>query len=124
MRKLVKILRQAGADQVHLRIASPPVTNPCYYGIDTPVRQELIASSHSVEEIATYLRVDSLHYLSLDGLLEAVGEGDCHCAACFTGAYPVAFDDGLDKDVFDRHAEGEALDAGSGAADEERLDPA
>ena len=124
MRKLVKILRQAGAAQVHLRIASPPVTSPCYYGIDTPVRQELIASSHSVEEIATYLRVDSLHYLSLDGLLEAVGDGDRHCAACFTGAYPVAFDDGLDKDVFDRHAEGEALDAGSDSADEERLDPA
>lgn len=121
MRKLVKIIRQVGAAEVHLRIASPPVTNPCYYGIDTPVRQELIASSHTVEEIATYLRVDSLRYLSLEGLLEATGEGDHYCAACFTGAYPVPFDEHLDKDVFDRHAAGEAIDVGptSGGPDEQ-----
>jgi len=112
MRKLVKIIRQVGAAEVHLRIASPPVTNPCYYGIDTPVRQELIASSHTVDEIATYLRVDSLRYLSLEGLLEATGEGDHYCAACFTGAYPVPFDEHLDKNVFDRHAAGEAIDVG------------
>jgi amidophosphoribosyltransferase len=106
MRKLVKLLRQAGAEEVHLRIASPPVTSPCFYGIDTPVRKELIGSSHSVEEIATYLRVDSLHYLSLEGLLEATGEGDRYCTACFSGEYPVPFDAEPDKDVFDRHAEG------------------
>ena len=93
MRKLVKLIKQAGAKEVHLRIASPPVTNPCYYGIDTPVRTELIASSHTVEEIATYLRVDSLHYLSLEGLLEAAGEGELYCDACFTGNYPVSFSD-------------------------------
>lgn len=91
MRKLVKLIRAAGAAEVHLRIASPPVTNPCYYGIDTPVRKELIASSHTVEEIATYLRVDSLSYLSLGGLLEATGEGEKYCDACFTGNYPVSF---------------------------------
>ncbi len=106
MRKLVKLIRQAGAEEVHLRIASPPVTSPCFYGIDTPVRKELIGSSHSVEEIATYLRVDSLHYLSLEGLLEATGEGDRYCTACFTGDYPVPFDTEPDKAVFDRHAEG------------------
>ena len=109
MRKLVKLLRQAGAEEVHLRIASPPVANPCFYGIDTPVRKELIGSSHTVDEIATYLRVDSLHYLSLDGLLEATGEADRYCTACFSGDYPVPFDVEQDKAVFDRHAEGAEL---------------
>ncbi len=106
MRKLVKLLRNAGAREVHLRIASPPVTNPCFYGIDTPRRKELIASSHTVDEIATYLRVDSLHYLSLTGLLEATGEGHRYCTACFTGQYPVPFDEETAKDIFDRHAAG------------------
>lgn len=106
MRKLVKLMRQAGAVEVHLRIASPPVTNPCFYGIDTPVRNELIASSHSVEEIATYLRVDSLAYLSLQGLLEAAGNGERYCDACFSGDYPVPFALENGKDVFDRHAAG------------------
>ncbi len=91
MRKLVKLIKAAGATEVHLRIASPPVTHPCFYGIDTPVRAELIASSHTVDEIATYLRVDSLCYLSLEGLLEATGEGEKYCDACFTGNYPVDF---------------------------------
>ncbi len=106
MRKLVKLIRQAGAVEVHLRIASPPVTNPCYYGIDTPVRAELIASTHTVDEIATYLRVDSLAYLSIGGLMEAAGERDRYCDACFTGAYPVSFAAGAAKDVFDQHAAG------------------
>jgi len=106
MRKLVKLIRQAGAREVHLRIASPPVTNPCFYGIDTPVRKELIGATHKVEEIATYLRVDSLHYLTLDGLLEATGEADRHCTACFSGDYPVPFSEEPDKAVFDRHAAG------------------
>ncbi len=91
MRKLVKLIKGAGAAEVHLRIASPPVTNPCYYGIDTPVRNELIASSHTIEEIATYLRVDSLHYLSMAGLLEAAEDQNNYCDACFTGKYPVSF---------------------------------
>jgi amidophosphoribosyltransferase len=106
MRKLVKLIRGVGATEVHLRIASPPVTNPCYYGIDTPVRNELIASSHTVDEIATYLRVDSLAYLSLPGLLEATGDGAKYCEACFTGNYPVSFAEGTGKDVFDQHAAG------------------
>ena len=103
MRKLV---RGAGAQEVHLRIASPPVTNPCFYGIDTPVRNELIASSHTVEEIATYLRVDSLAYLSLPGLLEAAGDEGKYCDACFSGNYPVSFAEGTGKDVFDNHVAG------------------
>jgi amidophosphoribosyltransferase len=106
MRKLVKLIRGAGATEVHLRIASPPVTNPCYYGIDTPVRNELIASSHTVDEIATYLRVDSLAYLSLPGLLEATDEGDLYCEACFTGNYPVSFAAETTKHLLDQHAEG------------------
>ena len=106
MRKLVKLIRQAGAKEVHLRIASPPVTNPCFYGIDTPVRNELIASSHTVDEIATYLRVDSLAYLSLPGLLEATGEGDLYCEACFTGNYPVSFAEETDKNLLEKHAAG------------------
>ena len=108
MRKLVKLIRAAGAREVHLRIASPPVTNPCFYGIDTPVRTELIASSHSVEEIATYLRVDSLHYLSLAGLLEAAGDSEKYCDACFSGNYPVSFG-AITKDVFDNHAAGQEI---------------
>ena len=109
MRKLVKLIRGAGAREVHLRIASPPVTNPCFYGIDTPVRKELIASSHTVEEIAAYLRVDSLHYLSLAGLLEATGEADQYCNACFTGDYPICFETEPQKDLFDRQAAGVIL---------------
>jgi amidophosphoribosyltransferase len=104
MRKLVKLIRGAGASEVHLRIASPPITNPCYYGIDTPVRKELIASSHTVEEIATYLRVDSLQYLSLEGLLEAAGDPDRYCNACFTGSYPLSFDEKFQKDIFDQQS--------------------
>ena len=102
MRKLVKLVRAAGATEVHLRIASPPVTHPCYYGIDTPVRNELIASSHKVDEIATYLRVDSLAYLSLEGLLRATGEPGRYCSACFTGRYPVPFESELSKEIMDR----------------------
>ena len=109
MRKLVKLIRGAGASEVHLRIASPPVTNPCFYGIDTPVRNELIASSHTIEEIATYLRVDSLRYLTLEGLLAATGEGDKYCDACFTGNYPVSFAEGQGKEFYDNLTPGQDI---------------
>ena len=72
-RKIVKMVRDAGAREVHLRISSPPTQWPCYYGIDTPTRRELIASSHSIDEIARYVTADSLGYLSLDGMLETLG---------------------------------------------------
>src|SRR5213075_2880751 len=88
-------LKLNGAREVHVRISSPPTTHPCYYGIDTPTRSELIASSHSVDEIARYVTCDSLGYLSVDGLMRAVGSDSKktgYCAACFTGDYPVAFD--------------------------------
>jgi amidophosphoribosyltransferase len=90
-RKLVHMLRQAGAAEVHMRISSPPTTNPCYYGIDTPTRDELIASSHSLEAIREFLGADSLAYLSLEGLFSFAPDGGAgFCAACFTGRYPIA----------------------------------
>jgi amidophosphoribosyltransferase len=89
-RKIVSMVRAAGAREVHLRISSPPTTGPCHYGIDTPRRSELIASSHSVEEICKFIQADSLGYLSRDGMYRAVGDlGAQLCDACFTGSYPV-----------------------------------
>jgi amidophosphoribosyltransferase len=90
-RKIVFMLRSAGAREVHMRISSPPTAWPCYYGIDTPTRRELIASSHTVEEIRRYVGADSLAYISLNGLLAAVGKDNGYCAACWTGRYPVEF---------------------------------
>jgi amidophosphoribosyltransferase len=90
-RKIVKMVRDAGAREVHLRISSPPTQWPCYYGIDTPTRRELIASSHSVDEIARYVTADSLGYLSLEGMLAAVGGHDAFCHACFSGQYAIPF---------------------------------
>jgi len=91
---LVQMVRQAGAREVHFRIASPPITGPCWYGIDTPSKSELIASSNSVEQIRKHLGVETLGYLSLDGMLRAAG-GDPKefCHACFSGAYPTAIPD-------------------------------
>jgi amidophosphoribosyltransferase len=91
-RKIVSMVREAGAAEVHMRISSPPTTGPCYYGIDTPTRAELIASSHSIEEIRERIGADSLGYLSEAGLLAAVDDaaGQRHCTACFSGRYPVA----------------------------------
>jgi amidophosphoribosyltransferase len=85
---LVQMIRAAGAREVHLRLGSPPITGPCLYGIDTPTREELIAATHSVEEIREFLGVDSLGYLSLDGMLGAAGESNEYCHACFSGQYP------------------------------------
>ncbi len=91
-RKIVKMIRAAGAAEVHLRISSPPTAWPCYYGIDTPTRQELIASTHDELQIATYVTADSLGYLSLDGLYAALGEErSTFCDACFSGEYLVDF---------------------------------
>ena len=88
--KIVKALRDAGATEVHMRISSPPVTHPCFYGIDTDNQDQLIASTKSVEEIAQKIGVDSLAYLSWEGMLEATHEDpESFCSACFTGDYPV-----------------------------------
>ncbi len=94
-RKIVKMIRAAGAREVHVRISSPPIQWPCYYGIDTPTRKELIGASHKVDEIQRYLSADSLGYLSLEGMLKATGSDPHHfCHACFTGQYKVGFDSG------------------------------
>ncbi|MDO9120100.1 MAG: amidophosphoribosyltransferase [Nitrospira sp.] len=91
-RKIVKMLRNAGAKEVHMRISSPPIVSPCFYGIDTPTKKELIASNHSTEEIRKYITADSLAYLSLDGMLQsAPGVPSQYCNACFTEQYPIAF---------------------------------
>jgi amidophosphoribosyltransferase len=93
-RKIVKMVRAAGAKEVHMRISCPPTLSPCFYGIDTPTKKELIASSHTVEEIAKYIAADSLAYLSLPGLVRAVGgKGNEFCTACYTGQYPIDFVD-------------------------------
>jgi amidophosphoribosyltransferase len=112
-RKIVGMIRAAGAREVHLRISSPPTVGPCRYGIDTPTREELIGSSHSVEQIRDYIGADSLGYLSLEGLYRSVdgsdgssrasGQGkglpviqpapagpEGYCDACFSGRYPIA----------------------------------
>ena len=88
-RKLVRMVREAGAKEVHMRISCPPTISPCYYGVDTPTREELIASSNTPEEICRYLGADSLGYLSLPGLRQAVNDtaGD-FCTSCYTGVYP------------------------------------
>ncbi len=89
-RKIVRMLREAGATEVHVRVSSPPTVNSCHYGIDTPTRGELIAANQSVEEIRAFIEADSLGYLSPQGMLEAFGRPQqATCTACFTGIYPV-----------------------------------
>jgi amidophosphoribosyltransferase len=91
-RKIIKMIRRAGAREIHMRVSSPPNKYPCFYGIDTPTRQELIAATHQISEISRYLTTDSLGYLSVEGMLEAVHPlGDRVCTACFTGKYPIKF---------------------------------
>ncbi len=91
-RKIVRMVRAAGAREVHMRISCPPTISPCFYGVDTPKRSELIAATHSLDEIRRFIGADSLGYLSLDGLRSAVGEGGgSYCTSCYTGRYPVAF---------------------------------
>ena len=87
-RALVKMLREAGAAEVHVRISSPPVLWPCFFGIDFPTRAELIASSMDVEQVRAHLGADSLAYLSIDGMVAATGQGTSLCLGCFTGEYP------------------------------------
>ena len=100
MRQLVHLIRSAGATEVHVRVSSPPVRFPCFYGIDIATDKELIASSHSVEEIRKYIEADSLEYLSVEGMLNAVNDGNSCCTACFTGDYPTAIPANFDKEQF------------------------
>jgi amidophosphoribosyltransferase len=91
-RKIVKMIKSAGAKEVHMRISCPPTISPCFYGVDTPRRAELIAATHTLDEIQKYLGADSLAYLSLDGMLSAVKPSQkSYCSSCYTGVYPVEF---------------------------------
>ena len=97
-RKLVAALRKAGATEVHMRISSPPVTHPCFYGIDTDSQDQLVAANLSLSEIAEQIGVDSLGYLSIAGMLQAAQDDDRNfCKACFTGDYPVDVPEGLKR---------------------------
>jgi len=89
-RKIVRMIRNAGAKEIHMRISCPPTISPCFYGVDTPSKKDLIAANNSVEEIRQYIGADSLAYLSLEGLKKACGEGEktTYCSACYTGSYP------------------------------------
>jgi len=97
--KIVQMMRDAGTLEIHMRIASPPTTNPCFYGVDTPEKSKLLASRMSIEEMVDFIRVDSLAYLTIDGLYRALGEArrnsdaPQYCDACFTGDYPTALTD-------------------------------
>ncbi len=108
MRKLVSLIKQAGASEVHLRIGSPPITHSCYYGIDTPTRAELIASNHSIGEIQDYLGAESLRYLSITDLLNCVDDPENFCTTCFSGSYPVERSGDYSKDVFDTRSKKKA----------------
>ena len=110
-RKIVRMVREAGATEVHLRISSPPNRWPCHYGIDTPRREDLIAARHSVEEIRGFVEADSLAYLSLEGMLACVGgETSSYCTACWTGDYrvPVATVDPRQRRLFPIQVEDQA----------------
>jgi amidophosphoribosyltransferase len=96
-RKIIKMLRQYGAKEIHFRVSSPPTTHPCFYGIDTPSRAELIASSHTVREINKYMGSDSLRYLTPESLRKALGRDNyTFCDACFSGIYPSRFPWGME----------------------------
>src|SRR5438067_5301897 len=91
-RKIVRMVRQAGAREVHVRISCPPTISPCFYGVDTPRREDLIAATHTVDQIREFLEADSVAYLSLEGLLSTVDEArGSYCSSCYTGIYPVPF---------------------------------
>ena len=94
-RKIVRMVRAAGAAEVHLRISCPPTTSPCFYGVDTPSKKDLIAANNSVEEIRQFIEADSLAYLSLPGLEAACNSGPKlqYCVACYTGVYPTEWVD-------------------------------
>lgn len=101
LKQLVSLIRSAGAVEVHIRVSSPQIISPCYYGIDISSKGELIAAANTVEEIRKYVGANSLQYLSIEGMLGAVGNGMKHCTACFTGYYPTVVPQDFNKDQFD-----------------------
>jgi amidophosphoribosyltransferase len=108
LRQLVRLIRGAGASEVHVRVGSPPIRFPCFYGVDMSTSRELIASSHSVEEVREFIGADSLGYLSVEGMLKVVPAPTDMCAACFTGDYPTDVPADFIKERFDQRRAGEA----------------
>lgn len=103
MKKLSGMLRKAGAKEVHVRICSPPVTHPCYFGIDTPSRENLVGANYTVEEIRQMIGADSLTFLSAEGLFEAIGLDRRHlCSGCFGGTYPMEVPENMDKFILEK----------------------
>jgi amidophosphoribosyltransferase len=100
-KKIVEMMRLAGASEVHMRVSSPPTNNSCYYGVDTPEREKLLAANHSVEEIRRLIGADTLAFISMDGLYRAMGhdgrnqDQPQYCDACFSGEYPIQLTDRL-----------------------------
>jgi amidophosphoribosyltransferase len=94
-RKIVRMIRNAGATEVHMRVSCPPTISPCFYGVDTPSKKELIAANQTIDEIRAYIGADSVAYLSLDGLKKACADGEktTYCTACYTGTYPTTLVD-------------------------------
>jgi amidophosphoribosyltransferase len=99
----VQYLREAGAKEVHMRISCPPIKHPCFYGIDFPTKEELIASSRTTEDMKKLLGVDSLEFISLEGLLSPFNKPDNFCTACFRGNYPVKINENLNKKALENH---------------------
>ncbi len=97
-------LKKAGAKEVHVRISCPPTRFPCFYGVDFPSRDNLIAAQHSTEQIAEFLNVDSLGYLSPEGMVKACGGGASFCRACYDGKYPVPLEESFDKHIMELHS--------------------
>ncbi|MCX6641243.1 MAG: amidophosphoribosyltransferase [bacterium] len=115
LRKLTRLIRKAGAAEVHLRITSPPIQYPCFFGMDFPTREELIAANLSVQEIRDYMDVDSLGYLSVEGMLRAVPIGRCgYCTCCFTGDYPVEVEEAYSKHLHEHSTRVLEFDFGNG----------
>ena len=102
--RTVKLLRDAGATEVHMRVSAPPFINPCYYGTDVDSKDHLIANNHSIEEIAQMIGVDSLGYLSIEGVRKIGGSGFCkeYCSACFDGKYPTEIPRSKEKNRFEK----------------------
>jgi amidophosphoribosyltransferase len=103
-KRIVDMLRKAGAKEVHIRVSSPPVKYSCYFGIDTPTRKQLIGATHSVEEIRETIGADSLGYLSIEGLIKSINmSGQRLCTACFSGDYPMEVPDSGNKYLFEKN---------------------
>ena len=121
----LKSIRAAGAREIHMRVSCPPIMNPCFYGIDFPTRKELIACTHTLEEIRKFLDVDTLGFISLEGMLSAVtGEKSTYCTACYSGKYPIPFGREANKYILERKFAGEShpptAAAGTGKSDMEK----